>query len=351
VPRAIPADGSADVTAALNRFIALVPSGRSTDLSIIQFSPRGRYRIEETLLVNDKVDLILEGNGALLFASTVGNGTPQEIANRNHVELRGGSNIVVRNFTILGVNPHPGKFDDGICCQHGIEVAGTQGALITGNQIRNVYGDNVTVQPDYNRTSRAPEKIRVEHNIFEGAGRQGISVVGGSDVWLSANTIDGAGFVCVDLEPDTSRYPINGVRIVGNKLARHGPHAPTIAARGAAPVSNVQILNNIVAYGTLSVSAGSPSTTDRQTDWLIKGNVATQANTDSTAYGYLRFERMDRVTVASNDVILEAGPGQVTWVIATASSGVHVTNNVVRNAAPVLSCVNSADCWGSRNST
>jgi hypothetical protein len=348
VPASIPDDGSEDVTARLNSFIAGVPSGTNANPSIVRFQAGGRYRIEGRVFVKNKNHFVMDGNGATLFAKTPGTGTQNDIANRSHLILRFGSDLTVEGLTIVGANPNPGHFDWNICCQNGITLAGTQGAVITGNTIRNVYGDNVYVTPEDNIS---PTGIQIVSNSFVGNGRQGLSVVGGSDIQIQQNFIDGPGLSVVDLEPHLGA-PISYTHIVANTFAntigatRKGS---AITAASAAPVSHVEILSNTVTWGNLGVTATSPKIS-RQTDWLIQGNVVTSQDPGHSAYGYLQFTRMDRVTVTSNTVVLPDQHGYTTWVVSDGSNSVHVTNNTVKNANPFLSCVNgSNDCWASGN--
>jgi hypothetical protein len=353
VPQSIPADGSADVTLKLNSFIASVPSGSETDPSIVRFTLRGRYRIEGRVLVANKRHFVLDGNGATLFATTVGTGSPSQIANRYHLTLRLGSDITVRGLTIVGVNPNPGRFDTDVCCQHGIVVEGTRRALITGNTIRSVYGDNVYVAPYAANYEIGPNDIHIVSNTFIGSGRQGLALVGGSDIWIEHNLIDGSGLSQLDMEPNHPSDSITFVHIVRNTFANNigaERRGSAISASGAAPVSHVQILGNTVTWASLGITARSPAATSRQTDWLIQGNLVTSTPPSPSAHGYMQFVYMDRVVVDSNTAALDNVLAETTWVVSDASSGVHVTNNTVKNADPFLSCINgSSDCLAFSN--
>src|SRR5207244_8666995 len=97
VPATIDSTGSTDVTNQLNSFFASVPDG-----STISFPRQARYRVDGTLLVQDRNNLTFEGNGATTLS-------------RNHAAgsrpmwlLRGGSNLVLQNLSIVGANPVAG---------------------------------------------------------------------------------------------------------------------------------------------------------------------------------------------------------------------------------------------------
>src|SRR5205823_12558932 len=68
-PSSIAANCSTDVSAALQSWIDSVP-----DNATIAFPQNGCYRIESTLRLKDRHDLLLDGHGATLRATTPGAG-------------------------------------------------------------------------------------------------------------------------------------------------------------------------------------------------------------------------------------------------------------------------------------
>ncbi|HET6361721.1 MAG TPA: hypothetical protein VFH11_06655, partial [Gemmatimonadota bacterium] len=111
--KAIDATGTWDVTGPLNSYLASVPNG-----SVIQLPAGARYRVEGIVRLVGRKNLTIEGNGALLFANSTGSGaTPPPGFDRNwprnryHLEIRGGSGIVIRNLVVRGANPNAGMND------------------------------------------------------------------------------------------------------------------------------------------------------------------------------------------------------------------------------------------------
>src|SRR5262249_26699464 len=110
-PTSIDNKGVTDVTAKLMAFIAGVPDG-----STITFPAASRYRIESIIIVTNRKNLTIDGNGAQFFALTDGASMPpvgpNDVKlhwprNRAHWLIVGGSGITLRNLTIKGANPHP----------------------------------------------------------------------------------------------------------------------------------------------------------------------------------------------------------------------------------------------------
>src|SRR5438067_7537181 len=71
VPATIDSTGTTDVTQKLVDFFASVPDG-----STIAFPAGGKYRIEGTLPISNRHNLVFDGNGAEFIARTDGSGVP-----------------------------------------------------------------------------------------------------------------------------------------------------------------------------------------------------------------------------------------------------------------------------------
>ena len=115
-PAPIATGQDADATAELQALIDRTPDGGEVRLS------GGRYRIEGTLVVEERRDLTIDGNGSTLFATTTGT------LKRSHLRVVGGRDIVVHDLTIIGANPHAGlderAYQPTLEGQHGIRLEG-----------------------------------------------------------------------------------------------------------------------------------------------------------------------------------------------------------------------------------
>ena len=136
VPSRIASDCSVDVTDALNAWIASVPDGRTLALAA-----GACYRIDGTVRITARNDLVLDGRGATLRAGSEGD---QE---RRHLSIAGGSRITVRDLTIRGALPNtrlgPEDHRQDRAFQHGIELRSVAGATIEHVRVLDVFGDFV----------------------------------------------------------------------------------------------------------------------------------------------------------------------------------------------------------------
>ena len=75
--------GGADATADLQALIDGTPDG-----GVVQLEPGGNYRVEGTLVLEDRHDLRIEGNGARIFATTTGGHRSQPDPDHRRLRLR-----------------------------------------------------------------------------------------------------------------------------------------------------------------------------------------------------------------------------------------------------------------------
>ena len=119
-PQSIDATGRADDTKALQAFLNRVPNGR-----VIQFRRGGRYRVDGTLFLRNRHDLTIDGDGATVFATTRGG------RNRAQWWIKDGSQIVFRNLSVQGANPHGGVGEDAYVAEAGDPSTGSASRVST----------------------------------------------------------------------------------------------------------------------------------------------------------------------------------------------------------------------------
>ena len=102
VPPTIDATGASDVSAALNAFVASVPDG-----STIVFPEGASYRLDPGgLVLYDRHNLVLDGNGATLRVTNPGDtwlGGPINL-NSQRISFGQNSHIAIRDFNLVGSN-------------------------------------------------------------------------------------------------------------------------------------------------------------------------------------------------------------------------------------------------------
>jgi hypothetical protein len=109
------------------------------------------------------------------------------------IRLVGGSNVTIRNWTIVGCNTH-GRYVPRVEWQHGIEVLGTQGVLI--------------------------ERVRIGN-----VGRQGIGIIDATGTRIGRTWISGTPWSAIDLEPDHPEGHADDVAVRRSRFSRMGRYA------------------------------------------------------------------------------------------------------------------------------
>jgi uncharacterized protein YjdB len=214
VPASIDATGSKDVTPELMAFISSVPDG-----STIVFPSTGTYRIEGTLLLHKRSNLVVEGNGVRFIANEA---EPEAYAkkqtypwrNRYHWSIEGSKGIVLRNMTIRGANANGGRGDDAYVvsleAQHGVNIMGAEDVLIENISISYVYGDFVYVGALSRVISR---NITVRGGIWSHNGRQGIAITEADGVLVEGISMTETRRASIDVEPNTASGVMRNITI------------------------------------------------------------------------------------------------------------------------------------------
>jgi hypothetical protein len=290
---AIDASGVNDVTAALQALIDRTPDG-----GVVQLQADGAYRVEGTLIVEERHRLRIEGNGARIFATTVGDGS------RSHLRIIGGSDLVLRNLEIRGANPHAGTdgsaYVPDLEAQHGVRIEGAIDIELDRVRVSDVHGDFVYMGKHL-EDDRWTERVWIHDSTFARSGRQGISVTGGRDIVIEHNTITDVRMATIDLEPHPS-FGAENIHIIEN---RFGPvRLISIAATGGGRVDTVVVARNTLRGQALRLIANPPDGTRRQRYWIVGNTSDTPANRTP-----LRFADIDGIVVTGNRQAV-AGAGE-----------------------------------------
>src|SRR5574343_237072 len=284
VPATIDATGATDVAGALQTFLASVPDG-----SVITFPAGGIYRLDRGISLQNRHNLVFEGNGATLRLAGSGAsmwstgfvvyGTPASV-----------SDIAVLDFGIEGSNPRTGAalYDPAGEAQHGVGVYGGARIEVAGCTIRRTWGD---------------------------------AIVAGRDVTVERNRLDRIGCGVFDIEPDLDAQGADGIAFVDNAVGTWGltPRGTSwfvsAANQSAAPnalVRNVAVARNTITGGPpagtannldspgLRVWIGRPA---RMAGILVEDNVSSYPGKGPA----LIFSRIDGLTVRRNVQPLTSG--------------------------------------------
>ena len=311
---AIDATGASDVTAALQALIDRTPNG-----GVIGLQAGGAYRVEGTLVVEERHRLRIEGNGARIFATTIGDGS------RSHLRIIGGSDLVVRNLEIRGANPHAGVAGDAYVpeleAQHGIRIEGATDVELDRVRVSDVHGDFVYLGRHL-EDDRWTERVWIHDSTFARSGRQGIAVTGGRDVVIEHNTITDVRMATIDLEPHPS-FGAENIHIIDNEF---GPvRLISIAATGGGRADTVVVARNTLRGQALRFQARPPPGSRRQRYWVVDNTSDTPANRTP-----LRFANIDGLVVTGNRQPV-AGAGEA-LVELVHTCGVSIGANDIKPA-------------------
>jgi hypothetical protein len=308
-PGVIDATGATDVTADLQALIDKTPDG-----GVVQFEQDGNYRLEGTLVVDERHDVRIEGNGARIFATTTGD------AHRSQIRVSGGSGLKIRDLEIKGANPHAGLGDGAYVSelefQHGISLEGATDVELDRVNIHDTYGDLLYISRHDDR--RVAERVWIHHSTFARSGRQGIAIVDGRDIVIERNAFTDMRRATIDLEPTAWGWSAENVHIIDNEVGRG--RLLFVAAAGVGPINRVVIARNTLRGRDLGVMMKSPEDRRRRHFWVVDNT------SDFTAKASpLRFTRADGVIVHGNRQPMNAR--DVALVMAVDSCDVAITDN------------------------
>ena len=210
-PASIASDCSHDVTDELMAWIASVP-----DNSTLRFAADGCYRVDGTIVVSQRAGLTFEGNHATFRQVTDGSEivNPKYIRTRNVWTFGRSTNLVVRNLTTVGANPHAGRgelaYRAKFEAQHAYLIQGVKGMLMDHVAAYDTYGDFVYVGP-------GTENLTVRNSDFARNGRQGWTI-NGINIVFEHNTITETRRATIDMEPSMPTWVSKNIYIRDNDV-------------------------------------------------------------------------------------------------------------------------------------
>lgn len=320
-PATIDGTGRQDVTAAIVAFIRSVPDGNTVTF------PRGaKYRIESTVTIGARHNLVVDGTGAQFFATTDGTAAtpigPAAVTwrwprHRDQFAVYAGTNVTLRNLTVRGANPRAGLNDDAYVealeAQSGIDVFDSVNTRIENCTISDTYGDFVYI-------GRGATGTVVTGCTMTRSGRQGITVSDAQNVMISRNNISYVRRTAIDLEPYVPEWAIHNVWITDNTFTMI--RLLVVGAKGEGDVNEIVIANNKMVGEGIGV-ANNPLNSRRR-DWFVIGNSSDRVF--GSPHGAIWVARTDHVVVTGNYQQLQAKrPGGVTQMGAELPGSTAIT--------------------------
>lgn len=319
------ADCSIDVTAQLNEHIAALPDG-----GVLAFRRDACHRIDDTVLIEAKRDLTIEGNGVTLQAATQGDDT------RKHLNFEGGGGFVIRDLTLVGAHPDAGP--DGYVRelegQHGMNFGSVDGAEISNVTITDVYGDFIRFAKG--KGEEWTRNVVVTGSRFDGSGRQGTSFTAASDIRIEGNSFTRVARSVFDIEPNGLGGGGRRLAFIDNEVSNWGNLVLPMGGKGE--VSDISLVGNRLFGKHLDVLVKDPRDAEkgdggglRRRNLSVIGNVSDTPSRQTV----VNLTAMDGAVVRGN-VQPFAGDASTVAVKVTASCDVEVAENDFAGAPTVV---------------
>lgn len=245
-----PADGEVAIMAA----IARCPDG-----SIVRFPSNRAYHQNNRILIKDRRNLTIDGNGSTFTTSAT---QAKEEVNGNWVVLRG-SNITLQNMTAVGAfDLEPprsfAKYPAGVSEAHmNFGIYGTDTVHLTDLKGSRPWGDGVTTGPDgyldgsvVTANWRFATNVHVSRVEIEHTARVCFAPTSGINIWIEDSTCRDAWASGLDAEVDTPTEPLQGLHILRNTFDGYAQGAIFIPIAGEpGMVRDIEIRGNKLISG------------------------------------------------------------------------------------------------------
>jgi hypothetical protein len=229
VPTTIDKTGATDVTTALNNWIATIPNGTSTTKHTrVVFPQNATYMVSRGINISGKSHVTYWGNGTTIKVNPNATGPYQYTSAFNVGYRYGGSptanlsagtlntDIRITGFSgIASHTPTPGIFNGTYENQAFIEATRVDG-LVADNckNIRGFGGDFMRLHGS---------NVHIHDVELVNAGRQGVSVIEGSNVLIENSHFGDVGYYVLDLEPNRAEESVTNVTFRYNTMESWGP--------------------------------------------------------------------------------------------------------------------------------
>jgi hypothetical protein len=285
IPSSITSNCSADVSAALNAWLASVPNG-----STIDFPSGACYGIDSSLVLTSRSNLTINGNGGEVevlnkITSANTSATYTSVPNVTIWDTNGGSNITFENMTLIGDNPNTDDLcnPDGLLeYSHGINFEGVNTGAVNNVNIENVCGDFVEFEA-FDESAQNPQwqddatNITITGGGFYTSGRQGIGITDADNITITGVTMSGVPEDAIDIEPDTALATNSNIKIINNTFEYINNYllANGGGSGGSPNVGSITFSGNTQTHPgscSASVYAETPSGATTRTNYVITNN-------------------------------------------------------------------------------
>ncbi len=337
---AVDATGAGDGTAQRAAFRAAGPDG-----SVINLRAGGRYRMEQTLVVDGRRGLTIRGNGSSFVFTTPGDRSTADNARRTrarpNLRIVNSADISVSGLNVIGANPAAGMGDAAYRpeyeAQHGFDILNSTRISLIGCSATDTYGDFVYIGGAYGGSTRSTD-VLVRSFTGLRSGRMGIAMTRASRVVVEQSTLSQVRRSTFDLEPEGDAASVDNVILRNNRIM--GGRLNFVAAHGKGPIDHITVQANRLSGQALSVTVFDIDG-GRRSDWQVLDN-SSDYGAGNPSLAVMSFTRVDGVRVQRNRQVMSlrggtGGPQPLMYLVRTSdTTGVVVDGNTVIQGAGEL---------------
>jgi len=272
-PSSIAADCSTDVAPVLNGWIATVPDGTATNVSVLSFPPNACYEIEESLYLPRRNWLDFEGSGTSFKSFTNGrtgptllNGQIAPDTDRAAFYADEGTHLTWHNLNIVGSNnctasPYYNCYNTAYESQAGFRFSGVTSFTIDSVNVNHVWGDFAEVDADATNGVGFNRYVTIKNSSGDHFGRHALTCEGCQDSTFTGNSWSTIAYDGVDMEIECQTYCTSGPDASGRYVGG-GEVNVTLANNSFADVGEVWVsisgpgLVNNVTYSGNQIHGG-----------------------------------------------------------------------------------------------
>ena len=261
-PASIATDCSRDVSSELNGWLASLPSS-----GVRAVLPRGAcYRTDTAITLSGKMNWVVDGSSSTLRRDRATPAALKYPANNRHFAVVGGSNIVVRDLRVSGLNvvsdvpkyAEYGTYVRELEFEHAFSAWNSNRLLFQDLRVDAVFGDGVYLHSDV-------KDVTLHRADIARNGRQGVGVLA-SRVLIDGVTLRSSRRAGFDLEPDLR--PMSDVEVRNSTISSH---LLAFASGGPGNVDRIHLHHNTIRKSGVPFLYAAREGHTRN-DWTITDN-------------------------------------------------------------------------------
>lgn len=335
---------------AINAAIAGCPNG-----STVIFPANQTYTTDKWVLIKDRADLTVDGNGSIFQTSADATDGDKSLDD-SVVMVLYSTNITVKNMTAVGtfdyggqkrslatISPDP-RFTEA---NPAYGVYGSRGVHLLDLKAFNVWGDGVTTAPAHYADPNAPSPNIFTHDVFikrmhvRSVGRMCWGPTSGTNIWIEDSLCEDAWYGGIDAEIDNFEQPLQGHHYLRNTFDGFNHLGILVpVAASTVPTRDIEIRDNrFLTYPDLECSPPIQIGAYPDSNPNLFYNIVVENNEAKSKTSLVVLDHVQRGSVKGNRLVeyTEAGcayPSEPPLVRVTNSTDIAMADNGRGTPAP-----------------